>query len=192
MMATLAERLYDLLESNRSAEWVWFEQSLTYCNARLAQALIMAGQTLHQPTLKEAGLDALRWLQGVQTGLDGEFLPIGTDGFYVRGGHRALFDQQPVEAAASVSACLSARRVTRDDSWRLEATRSFEWYLGHNSLGLALFESETGACHDGLHRDRMNRNQGAESTLSFLSALLEMRTGQPLQATAAATATSHP
>ena len=102
-------------------------------------------------------------------------MPIGSQGFYHQGGEKARFDQQPIEAAGAVSACLEAYRVTHDDCWQTKAWSAFNWFLGDNDLQLPLYDSATGGCRDGLHPDRANQNQGAESTLSFLMALLEMR-----------------
>src|SRR5205814_9554351 len=111
----------------------------------------------------------------IQTTQAGNFRPIGSNGFYQRNGARADFDQQPVEAQAMVSACLEAFRATQDATWSREAKRAFEWFLGRNDLGLALYDSSTGGCRDGLHIDRLSQNQGAESTLAFLLALTEMQ-----------------
>jgi len=105
-------------------------------------------------------------------------MPIGSQGFYRQDGEKARFDQQPLEAAGAVSACLQAYRVTGDSRWRNEAWVAFNWFLGDNDLQLPLYDSVTGGCRDGLHPDRANENQGAESTLSFLMALLEMRSVQ--------------
>jgi hypothetical protein len=105
----------------------------------------------------------------------GHFVPIGSNGFYHQGGKRARFDQQPVEAQAMVSACLEASRITGDKRWRREARRAFDWFLGRNDLNLPIYDPMTGGCRDGLHPDRANENQGAESTLAFLQALLELR-----------------
>jgi hypothetical protein len=102
-------------------------------------------------------------------------VPIGSNGFYKQHGERARFDQQPVEAQTMASACLEAYRSTGDTRWRNEAQRSFEWFLGRNDLNLPLYDSTTGGCRDGLHPDRPNENQGAESTLAFLQTLLELR-----------------
>ena len=122
-----------------------------------------------------AGLEALDWLIRVQQcETSHHFVPIGSQGFYRRDGDKARFDQQPIEAAATVSACLQAHRVTGDSRWRNEAWSAFNWFLGDNDLQLPLYDSVTGGCRDGLHPDRANENQGAESTLSFLTALLEM------------------
>lgn len=123
----------------------------------------------------ETGLKSLRWLVKHQTSDTGSFRPIGSNGFYSRGGERALFDQQPIEAQATVSACIEAYRATQDASWVVEARRAFEWFLGRNDLGLTLHDPSTGGCRDGLHVDRVSHNQGAESTLAFLLALAEMQ-----------------
>jgi len=126
------------------------------------------------PEILDVGLKSLRWLASLQKTQAGHFRPIGSDGFYVRGGARADFDQQPVEAQAMVSACLSAFRATRDPAWMSEAKRAFEWFLGRNDLGLSLYDSGSGGCDDGLHRDRVSENQGAESTLAFHLSRAEM------------------
>jgi hypothetical protein len=123
----------------------------------------------------EAGVRALRWLVSVQTSPDGDFSAIGSDGFYTRGGTAAAFDQQPVEAGATASACLEAYRVTGDRSWTEHARGAFEWFLGRNHLRQWLYDTSTGGCRDGLHPDRVNRNEGAEATLAFLLSLCEMR-----------------
>lgn len=174
---TLAERLLQLYQNHRSDEWRWFEDYLTYCNAVLPHAMLLCGQGIPNDTMIQAGLESLRWLSELQRA-DGEgshFVPIGSNGFYRRGGKRARFDQQPVEAQAMVSACLEAYRLTDEPYWRKEAERAFEWFLGRNDLNLPLYDPTTGGCRDGLHPDRTNENQGAESTLAFLQALLELR-----------------
>ncbi|HOK47425.1 MAG TPA: glycosyl transferase family 1, partial [Bryobacteraceae bacterium] len=116
-----------------------------------------------------------RWLVEIQRSEEDHFVPIGSNGFYRRGGERARFDQQPLEAGAMVTACLEAGRITGDNYWKNAAQRAFEWFLGRNDLRLPLYDPVTGGCRDGLHPDRVNENQGAEATLAFLIALLEMR-----------------
>ncbi len=125
--------------------------------------------------MKRAGLRSLEWLHSIQTSEAGHFAPIGTDGFYPRGKAKASFDQQPLEACCMVSACLEAERATADVRWADRAAIAFQWFLGHNHLQAALYDATTGGCRDGLHESRVNENQGAESTLAFLLALLEMR-----------------
>ena len=171
----LADQLIDLYRKNRSDDWPWFEDRLTYSNARLPHALLITGETLSGSEMTSIALESLAWLAQLQRADASHFLPIGSRGFYVRGGERARFDQQPVEAHATVSACLSAFRITGQTTWYQEAERAFEWFLGRNDLGLPLVDPRTGACHDGLLPGRVNVNQGAESTLSYLMSLAEMR-----------------
>ncbi|MFC2106011.1 glycosyltransferase family 4 protein [Candidatus Bipolaricaulota bacterium] len=171
----LSGRLLALYRSHRSDEWRWYEDSLTYCNAALPHALLLCGQAISDTAMTEAGLESLSWLANLQRADAGHFAPIGSNGFYPKGGERAQFDQQPVEAQAMVSACLEAYRATADESWRKEARRTFEWFIGRNDLGLPVYDPTTGGCRDGLHPDRINENQGAESTLAFLQSLLELR-----------------
>ena len=172
---SLTARLSDLLERCTRSDWRWFEDELTYDNAKLAHALILSGHAAAQPSVLARGLDALRWLADVQRSENDHFRPIGSNGFYRREGARALFDQQPIEAQAMVSACLAAYRVTSDAFWYEQAHRAFDWFLGWNDLGLELYSPSTGGCRDALHVDRVNGNEGAESTLAFLLALAEMR-----------------
>jgi len=172
---TLAERMLDLFRKTSSHEWPWFEDRVTYCSARLSQALLVSGSWMESPEMTAAGERSLEWLAQIQSSEEGYFGPIGSNGFYERGGSKARFDQQPVEACAMVSACLEAQRVTRDERWAGHARRAFNWFLGQNHLQQAVYDATTGGCRDGLHADRANENQGAESTLSFLLALLEMR-----------------
>jgi hypothetical protein len=127
--------------------------------------------------MTDAGLESLQWLADLQRAdtNGGHFVPIGSNGFYRRGGQRARFDQQPVEAQAMVSSCLEAHRLTGDQRWYKETRRAFDWFLGHNDLNLPIYDPTTGGCRDGLHPDRANENQGAESSLAFLQAVLELR-----------------
>jgi len=179
--AVLAGRLLDMYESIRRPDWKWFEDVAAYGNARLPQAMLLVGSAGGDDRMVSAGLESLDWLMETQrseshgSGTNGHFVPIGSQGFYRQGGERARFDQQPIEAAGAVSACLQAYRITRESCWRDRAWSAFNWFLGDNDLQVALYDSVTGGCRDGLHPDRANQNQGAESTLSFLMALLEMR-----------------
>ena len=171
----LAGRLLRLYQNNRSENWRWFETNLTYCNAALSHALLICGRSIPNSAMTDAGLESLQWLAGLQCATEGHFVPIGSNGFYEFGNERARFDQQPIEAQAMVSACLEAFRVTGDKHWNREARRAFEWFLGRNDLNLPLYDATTGGCRDGLHPDRLNENQGSESTLAFLQSLLELR-----------------
>jgi glycosyltransferase involved in cell wall biosynthesis len=174
----LTARLMDCFEKSAQPDWCWFENALSYDNARLPHALILSGVDTGNQAVLEQGLVTLRWLTEQQTSEKGHFRPIGSNGFYSRGGPRADFDQQPVEAQATVAACLDAYRATSDYWWYDQAQRAFDWFIGWNDLGLEVYSAETGACRDGLHVDRVNGNQGAESTLAFLISLAEMRLAQ--------------
>jgi glycosyltransferase involved in cell wall biosynthesis len=172
----LANRLLDVYERSHTETWHWFEKSLAYSNARLPQALILAGWRSGNKRMIDAGIESLEWIVAAQHRADREiFVPIGTNGFYAEGHEKARFDQQPVEACATISACLETYKLTRDNRWLEEAQRVFRWFLGSNDLRVPLYDASTGGCRDGLHPDRVNENQGAESTLSFLMALLEMQ-----------------
>jgi glycosyltransferase involved in cell wall biosynthesis len=171
----LADRLMVLLTSVESKDWIWFEEGLSYDNARLPQALIVTGTTISAPGYVAAGLRSLRWLMTLQTSGEGIFRPIGSEGF---GGKRAppsAFDQQPLEATAAISACLVAWRADGDAKWKEDAARAFSWFLGTNDLSTPLVDVATGSCRDGLHPDRANENRGGESVVSYLLSLAEMR-----------------
>jgi glycosyltransferase involved in cell wall biosynthesis len=171
----LAGRLLQLYADTAAGDWQWFEDVVSYANAKLPHALILSGRCMNNAAMRDTGLTTLRWLVKNQTSDAGSFRPIGSNGFYRRGQERALFDQQPIEAQATVSACIEAYYATDDAFWVAEARRAFEWFLGRNDLGLALYDPGTGGCRDGLHVDRVSQNQGAESTLAFLLALAEMQ-----------------
>jgi len=175
MRRELVARLIGLYKAASTPDWRWFESSLTYANPRLAQAVIVSGSAMGDDSVTAIGLEALAWLAVTQVSEEDYFAPIGSDGFYQRGGQRAAFDQQPIEAACMVSASLDALRASRQPIWAEHACRAFDWFLGQNHLGRPVYDARTGGCRDGLHADRPNENQGAESTLSFLTALVEMR-----------------
>lgn len=170
----LTQRLLGLFHQNASEEWPWFEDTVSYANARLPQVLIMNGSQLGDSEALNAGLASLKWLVSLQQASNGYFRPVGSSGFFPRGGRKAQFDQQPIEAHATVSACLEAYRCSGDPAWHTHASAAFEWFLGRNDLNQPLYDAASGGCRDGLHVDRLNENQGAESTLAFLIALSEM------------------
>ncbi|GLH74233.1 glycosyl transferase [Geothrix limicola] len=176
----LTHQLVRLWHVCATEDWPWFEPIASYDNARLCQALLLSGQWMPHPEALEIGLKALSWLASLQKTQAGHFRPIGSNGFCERGGARADFDQQPVEAQAMVAACLEAFRATQDATWSREAKRAFEWFLGRNDLGLPLYDSRSGGCSDGLHEDRISENQGAESTLAFHLSLAEMNFAEHL------------
>lgn len=171
----LAARLLSLLSAVESQDWVWFEDGLSYDNARLPQALIVTGASVGESHYSLAGLRTLRWIMALQTAENGFFRPVGSQSFSDVRRHPRAFDQQPLEAAASISACLAAWRVDGDPSWKAHAFRAFEWFLGGNDLATPLVDLETGSCCDGLHPSRVNENRGGESVVSYLLGLADIR-----------------
>ncbi len=157
-----------------STEWKWFEPVLSYSNAGIPRALIVSGRSLGNKEMLECGLESLRWLINVQTSSRGHFQPVGCERVFERGSNKPVFDQQPVEAYSTISACLEAYITTKDKCWYNEAEKAFQWFLGANDLGVQLYDPGNGGCYDGLQVDRVNRNQGAESTIAFLLSLYEM------------------
>jgi hypothetical protein len=174
MRLLLADRLMQAFKrEDADDEWPWAEDSLTYANARLPHALLAAGRGLDQKDMIEMGLKSLRWLVEMQT-IEGRFSPIGNRGWYRRGGERPHYDQQPIEADALVSACACAFDVTNDHSWLEHVMLGFEWFLGRNTVNAVLYDDATGGCRDGLDTAGPNENEGAESTLAWLSVLTNM------------------
>ena len=171
----LADRLMACLDGAETEQWTWFEEGLAYDNARLSQALIVTGLSANAPAYVDAGLRTLRWLVKQQSTPSGHHRPIGSDSFGDLRARPRPFDQQPLEAAATISACFAAERADSRGDWDAEAARAFSWFLGHNDLAVALVDIETGSCRDGLHPDRANENRGGESVVSYLLGLAEMR-----------------
>jgi glycosyltransferase involved in cell wall biosynthesis len=175
LRATLADRLLELFRRTSRPDWPWCEDSLTYCNSRLPQALILSGKGMRHSDMVATGMRSLEWLLSLQSSSDKQFAAIGSNGFYRRDTVPAPFDQQPVEAGATASACIDAYRVSGDPRWAALGRWVFNWFLGENHLQHWLYEPSTGGCRDGLHSDRPNQNQGAEATLSCLLALHDIR-----------------
>lgn len=175
MRRALANRLVALMAQVETNEWAWFEPGLSYDNARLPQALIVTGASAATAAYTRTGLRSLSWLMRQQTTPERLFRPVGTEGYGALRAPPMAFDQQPVEAAATISACLAAYRADGDDEWRRGAERAFAWFFGANDLAAPLVDVATGSCRDGLHADRANENRGAESMLSYLLGLAEIR-----------------
>jgi glycosyltransferase involved in cell wall biosynthesis len=175
MRHLLAGRLISILSSVETQDWVWFEEGLAYDNARLPQALIATGVSTGMPLYVTAGLRSLRWLMTQQTSAAGLFRPVGSESFGDKRQPPRAFDQQPLEATATISACLAAWRADGDVQWKADAGRAFAWFLGSNDLSSPLVDLETGSCCDGLHPDRTNENLGGESVVSYLLGLAEIR-----------------
>jgi len=167
----LAGSLKARFEANAAADWEWFEDIMTYDNARLCEAMVRAGTALGDENLTSLGLRSLAFYERV-TIEDGVFVPIGNEGWYPRGGPRARYSQQPLEAVSLVDAALAAYEATGDAAFRATAQLGLNWYLGQNSRGIAM--ANGGGCLDGLNEQSVNLNMGAESTLAYLSAAYSM------------------
>jgi len=172
---SLADRLMSCLASVETPDWIWFEEGLAYDNARLPQALVLTGKATQTPRYLDAGLRSLRWLMTQQTTTAGQFRPIGSASFGEQRQRPRAFDQQPLEATATIAACLAAWRADGDPEWKAAAMRAFAWFLGSNDLAVALVDPHTGSCRDGLHPDRANENRGGESVVCYLLGLAEIR-----------------
>lgn len=170
----LALKLFELYNKVADDHWPWIEDVVTYANGKIPHALIISGVALQREDMLQAGLRSLEWLVEIQTDPKGHFTPIGNNGWYNRGGEKARFNQQPIEALGIIEACREAYHVERDPKWVLYAQRCMEWFLGRNDLNAPLYDHKSGGCCDGLHADGPNRNQGAESTLAFFLSLLNI------------------
>ncbi len=172
-LIALAEWLTDLYHSHSSPAWCWFEPYLTYANAILPHALFLAYESTGSPEFLHVAQATLGFLIRVQL-IKGMFVPIGNKGWYPKGGKRSLYDQQPLEAATMIEAASSAFRLTGEKSYQNTANTVFDWFFGKNLTGAVLYDRTTGGCFDGINPEGLNLNQGAESTLSYLLARIEM------------------
>ncbi len=170
----LVQKLMNLYAAVSDEKWKWFENYLTYDNAKISQALILSGFSMKNSEVIRVGLESLRWLIDQQMNEKGYFSPIGSNGWFVRNEHKAKFDQQPFSVCDAILACVDAYHVTDDSEWYDLSKTIFELFFGKYDLGLPLYDATTGGCYDVLLVDRVNLNQGAESTLSFLISLAEI------------------
>jgi glycosyltransferase involved in cell wall biosynthesis len=170
----LADRLFSQFENNATESWPWPENILSYANGQLPHALLLSGQWMQRSDMTDMGLESLKWLVRIQTE-EGHFVSIGCNGWYEKGGSKARFDQQPIEANAMIEVCIEAFNVTRDKTWFDNAVMCFNWFLGHNDLNMPLYDPKTGGCRDGLMADGINQNEGAESTLAWLLSLMTLQ-----------------
>jgi hypothetical protein len=167
LLTEFGDDLIAQLEGSRRADWCWFETVLAYDNARLPEALLRAGLALDRNDFVVRGLETLTWISDRQAATEGHFRAVGSDSFGRPFAPPLRYDQQPLEAWAMVDACEAAYAATHDDHWKTIATKAYRWFLGENDLGLAIADAATGECCDGLMPTGINRNQGAESVLSF-------------------------
>ena len=170
----LAERLFDQFQKNATEDWPWLENALNYANGKLPHALLLSGQWMQRSDMIAMGLRTLKWLLAIQTE-DGHFVPIGSNGWYVKGGSKARFDQQPIESNSMIEACVEAFNLTSDTTWIDSAVMCFNWFLGQNDLNMPLYDAKTGGCRDGLMADGINQNEGAESTIEWLLSLMTLQ-----------------
>jgi len=190
MRERLANQLFELYQRNAADDWPWIEDVVAYANGKIPHALLVAGRGLERDDMVQAGLRCLEWLVRIQTDPAGHFVPIGNRDWYVRGGRRARFDQQPIEAESIIEAAIAAWHITGEKRWLVEARRALEWFLGRNDHRKPLLDYQTGGCCDGLTADGVNLNQGAESTLSLLLALLDFHQVERMRAGATQTASA--
>jgi hypothetical protein len=169
----IANRLFNQFKNNSTEKWRWLENSLSYANGKLPHALLLSGQWMQRNDMTDMGLNSLEWLLSIQTEKE-HFVPVGNAGWYRKGGTKARFDQQPIEANAMIEACVEAFNVTRDKMWIDSAVMCFNWFLGRNDLNMPLYDPKTGGCRDGLMADGINQNEGAESSLAWLLSLMTL------------------
>ncbi len=170
----LADRLFVQFQKNATENWPWLENALNYANGKLPHALLLSGQWMQRGDMTDMGLKTLKWLLAIQTE-NGHFVPIGSNGWYKKGGSRARFDQQPIESNSMIDACIEAFNITSDPAWIDSAVMCFNWFLGQNDLNMPLYDAKTGGCRDGLMADGINQNEGAESTIAWLLSLMTLQ-----------------
>ena len=174
-MIELIEQLLKLYQQASSVDWRWFEAYLTYCNGRLPQALFEAYERIREENYLQVAKESFNFILKVQM-KNGMFAPIGNKDWYKKGGPRAMFDQQSVEASCMAETALTAFRATRIDHFRTTARTIFAWFLGKNTKGLSVYNPNTGGCYDGITSKGLNLNQGAEATVMYLLARLDLET----------------
>jgi len=176
-LAFLATRLLERFRRGASAGWPWPEVTVTYENALLPRALIVAGRTLGSDSMVAVGLRSLDWLIDAQTTPDRHLSPVG-NGWWPHNGEMSHFDQQPIEATALLLAAEAAHAATGDARYVATMERCYAWFLGANDVGLCLADPGRGACFDGLTQAGVNTNEGAESTLMWLIAAEHIRSSR--------------
>ncbi|MEM6551945.1 MAG: glycosyltransferase family 4 protein [Planctomycetota bacterium] len=171
---SLAEKLFDRFKANHSDDWPWPNDEVTYTAARLPHALLLCGRWMFRDDMIQTALHSLQWLNRVQSGEHDRFAPVGSEGWYPRGGDKARFHQLPTEAAGAIDANLEAYRVTQDTSYQARARLCLDWFLGNNDVRLPLYDPNTGGCYDKLLPHGLDENQSAEATIAWLMSLLSL------------------
>jgi hypothetical protein len=182
LIEPLAARLLAWYDDTSRPDWPWFEKYLTYDNARLPQALLLAGRRTNQPRFTEVGLRSLDWFAD-QCDLESQAVRLVGNRWrsvaFEIGSIEDEGDEQPLDAAALTEALITAYEVTGDPRHAERAQSAFGWFIGRNRLALMVYDEQTGGCHDGLGIQTMNHNQGAESTLAFFQGYLAARRALP-------------
>jgi len=168
----LADTLVELYNNTHTSDWKWFEGILSYDNARLSQALFAAYHSLGKEVYLDVAQETLQFLKNTTT-IQGNYAPIGSQGWYVKDGRRAIYDQQPLEAGTMLETSVLAYKLTRSNLYAEATRQALGWFFGLNSKSVKVYDEATGACHDGINNEGLNENQGAESTVSFLLAAQE-------------------
>ena len=168
-----ADSLINRLEKNSTQSWLWFDTYLGYNNAAIPESLFIAGKITNTPLYIEKGKVALHFLI-TKTFTPTKYLPIGHSDWYKNNEKRSMFDQQPEDPASMIIALTTAYKITHNETYKNLMTTCFSWFLGNNILQSPLYDYDNGGCFDGLHPDRVNLNQGAESQVSYLLSRIAM------------------
>lgn len=173
LIRLLGDQLLELYNQQASPGWNWFEDSLTYSNGRLPEALFLAYESTGETKYLQTALQSFDFLFNIQN-IDNIFVPIGNNGWCQKGKERAIYDQQPIEACCMVDAAVAAFRCTQQQVYSNVAHLAFEWFLGKNLNKISLYEETNGSCCDGLTPYGLNKNKGAESNIAYLLARLNI------------------
>ncbi len=174
-MRNLAQQLVENYKDAASQDWCWFEPYLTYENVKLSQAMFDMYDVSKDQSYLQVAKDSFDFLIKVQIKED-TFFPIGNRGWFIKGGKRAYYDQQPIEAASTVEAAVNGFKITGEEKYKRAAETAFDWYLGNNSKQVTVYDEESGVCYDGITPEGLNLNQGAEAMTTYLIARLELET----------------
>jgi hypothetical protein len=174
-ITVLSEQLLKLYEKESSFEWSWFETKITYCNARLPEALFEAYKHIKNENYIQVAKQSFNFITKIQM-KNNIFTPIGNNGWYKKGGSMAIYDQQSVEASCMTETALTAFQSTHNNNFVKLAQEIFAWFLGKNNKKVQVYNPNTGGCYDGITSEGLNLNQGAEATITYLLARLDLET----------------